>query len=60
MTSYGELKTLKKECITNSTLVSLFAERFPAGHWSFLGHGSETKWYSTCNERPQGEWGQSR
>ena len=49
MTSYGEVKT-------NSTLVSLFAERFPAGHWSFLGPGSETKWYSTFNERPGGEW----
>ena len=23
---------------------------------SFLGPGSETKWYSTYNERPQGEW----
>ena len=27
-----------------------------AGHWSFLGPGSETKWYSTYNERQQGEW----
>ena len=36
--------------------MSLFAKRFPAGHWSFLGPGSETKWYSTYNERPQGEW----
>ena len=50
------IKDTEKECITNSTLVSLFAKRFPAGHWSFLGHGSERKWYSTCNERPQGEW----
>ena len=31
-------------------------KRFPAEHWSFLGLGSETKWYSTYNERPQGEW----
>ena len=43
-----------KECIANSTLVSLFTKRFPAGHWSFLGPGSETEWYSTDNER-QGE-----
>ena len=35
--------------------MSLFAKRSPAGHWSFLGPGSETKWYSTYNERPQGE-----
>ena len=26
------------------------------GRWSFLGPGSEKKWYSTYNERPRGEW----
>ena len=31
-------------------------KRFLAGRWSFLGPGSEKKWYSTYNERPQGEW----
>ena len=31
-------------------------KRFPAGHCSFLGLGSEKKWYSTYNKRPQGEW----
>ena len=36
--------------------MSLFVKRFPAGRWSFLGPGSETKWYSTYNERPRGEW----
>ena len=50
------IKDNEKECVANSTLVSLFAKRFPAGHWSFLGFGSETKWYSTYNEWPQGEW----
>ena len=30
-------------------------QKFPAGHWSFFGLGSETKWCSTYNERPQGE-----
>ena len=30
-------------------------QRFSAGRWSFLGPGSETKWYSADNERPQGE-----
>ena len=24
--------------------------------WSFLGPGSEKKWYSTYIDRPQGEW----
>ena len=44
------------ECIANSTLVSVFAKRFPAGCWSFLGPSSETKWYSTDKERPGGKW----
>ena len=44
------------ECIANSTLVSPFAKRFPAGRWSFLGPGSERKWYSTNKERPGGIW----
>ena len=44
------------ECIANSTLVSLFAKRFPARRWSFLGPGSETKWYSTDKERPGRKW----
>ena len=50
------IKDNEKECIANSTLVSLCANRFPAGQWSFFALGSETKWFSTCNERPQGEW----
>ena len=49
-------KDNERECIANATLVSLFAKRFPAGRLSFFGPGSENKWYSTYNERPQGEW----
>ena len=49
-------KDNEKECIANSTLVSLFATRFPAGRWSFFGLRSETKWYSTDKERPGGKW----
>ena len=40
----------------NANLVSTYARRFSPGRWSFLGPGSETKWYSTYNERPGGEW----
>ena len=36
--------------------LTLFAKRFPPGRWSFLGPGSENKWYSIYNARPQGEW----
>ena len=50
------IKDNVKECVANSTLVSSFAKRFPAGLWSFLGLGSETRWYSTYNEKPQEEW----
>ena len=33
----------EQECIANSTLVSLFAKRCPAGRLSFFGPGSEKK-----------------
>ena len=46
----------ERECIANATLVTLFEKRFPAGRWSFLGPGSEKKWYSTYIDRPRGEW----
>ena len=46
----------KKECESNAQLVSLCAKRFGAGQWSFLGPGSEKKWYSISEESPQGEW----
>ena len=49
-------KDNEKECIVDSTLVSLFAKRFPAGRWSFLGRGPETMWYSTDKESPGGKW----
>ena len=35
--------------------MTLFAKRFPAGRWSFLGLGPE-KVYSIYIDRPQGEW----
>ena len=33
-----------------------FARRFGAGQWSFLGPGSEKKWYSISEDSPQGAW----
>ena len=47
----------ERECNASADLVSFFARRFPAGRWSFLGPGSEKKWYSSFVDRPQGEWG---
>ena len=37
----------ERECITNVTLVTLFAIKIPAGRWSVLWSGSEKKWFST-------------
>ena len=33
----------EKKCESNAQLVSLYAKRFGAGQWSFLGPGSEKK-----------------
>ena len=46
----------EKECESNAQLVSLYAKRFGAGQWSFLGPGSEKQWYSISEDSPQGEW----
>ena len=56
MTSYGEIKTMKRNVLLIPHFVLLFANRFPVGRWSFLGFGSETKGYSTDKERPGGKW----
>ena len=45
-----------KECESSAQLVSLYAKRFGAGQWSFIGPGSEKKWYSTHEYSPQREW----
>ena len=42
-------------CIANSKCVAECARRFAHGHWSFLGPGSEKKWYGTHTYRPNGE-----
>ena len=39
----------EQECESSAQLFSLFAKRLAAGQWSFLGPGSEKKWYSTHN-----------
>ena len=46
----------EKECMSNANLVSLYAKRFGKGQWSFIGPGSEKKWYSISEDSPQGEW----
>ena len=45
----------KDECLKNANYVKTFARRFGIGQWSFIGPGSEKKWYSSENS-PQGAW----
>ena len=49
-------KDNEKECLANARLVSLYARRFGKGQWSFIGPGSEKKWYSIKEDSPQGIW----
>ena len=41
--------------MANAKVVSIFAKKFGFGQWSFIGPGSEKKWYSSENS-PQGIW----
>ena len=45
----------KDECLANAGVVKVLARRFGIGQWSFIGPGSEKKWYSSENS-PQGAW----
>ena len=49
----------KERCEYNSQTVADYARRFPRGHWSFLGPGSDKKWYGTYTNRSDGSWNQS-
>ena len=53
--SWGS-KENERECELSAQLVSMYANRFSPGKWSFLGPGSEKKWHSTHAYKPQGEW----
>ena len=48
-------KDNKDECLRNANIVKTFAGRFGIGQWSFIGPGSEKKWYLSENS-PQGAW----
>ena len=45
----------KDECLKNANYVKTFAGRSGIGQWSFIGPGSEKKWYPSENS-PQGAW----
>ena len=45
----------KVECLKNAEFVKTSAKRFGIGQWSFIGPGSEKKWYPSENS-PHGAW----
>ena len=47
-------KDNERECLANAKVVSIFAKKFGIGQWSFIGPGSEKKWYSMEEDSPQG------
>ena len=53
MTSSCDRKGNKGECLANARVVKVLARKFGVGQWSFIGPGSEKKWYSSENS-PQG------
>ena len=49
-----EKKDNERECLANAKVVSICAKKFGIGQWSFVGPGSEKKWYSMEENSPQG------
>ena len=45
----------QEECLANAGVVKVLAKKLGIGQWSFIGPGSEKKWYSAENS-PQGAW----
>ena len=63
MSMYNDIvwqeKGNKEKCETNSQTVANYARKFTRGHWSFLGPGSEKKWYGTYTDKHDGSWDQT-
>ena len=49
-------KDNKEECVANAKVVTILTKKFGIGQWSFIGPGSEKKWYSMEEDSPQGIW----
>ena len=50
----------KDEFLANARVVKVFAKKFGIGQWSFIGPGSEKKWYSMEENSRQGILGSYR
>ena len=46
----------KEECLANARVVKVLAKKFGIGQWSFIGPGSEKKWFSGEENSSQGAW----
>ena len=44
------------ECLANAEVVSILAKKFGIGEGSFIGPGSEKKWYCISEDSPPGVW----
>ena len=53
--SFGS-KDDEKECLANAKLVSLYTKRCGKGRCSYIGLGSEKKWYCISEDSSQGVW----
>ena len=49
-----EAKDNERECLANAKIVRIYAKKFGIEQWSFIGPGSEKKWYSMEEDSPQG------
>ena len=49
-------KEKKELCTVSSMTVVGSAKRFPQGHWSIFGLGSEKAWHGSNTYKPNGEW----
>ena len=49
-------KDNEEKCLAHAEVVSLYAGKFGTRQWSFTGPGSEKKWSSMEENRPQGIW----
>ena len=60
MSMYNDIacqeKGNKERCEYISQTVANYARKFPRDRWSFLGPGSEEKWYGTYTDKPDGSW----
>ena len=60
MSMYNDIDWRKRgnreNCFANAHRVTKHARTFTRGHWSFLGPGSEKKWYGTHVSTTDGQW----